>query len=70
MLTLTADMTTNVPRLPLDTSPACFCLPSLFGLHHIASRLRLPSRVARFFLVRDTKTGKMYQINTKYTKCS
>jgi hypothetical protein len=28
------------------------------------------SRVARFFLVRYTKTGKMYQINTKCTKWS
>jgi hypothetical protein len=27
-------------------------------------------RVARFFFVRDTKTGKMYQINTKGTKRS
>jgi hypothetical protein len=27
-------------------------------------------RVARFFLVHDTKTGKMYQMNTKCTKCS
>jgi hypothetical protein len=26
--------------------------------------LRLPARVARFFLVHDTKTGKMYQMNT------
>jgi hypothetical protein len=25
-------------------------------------------RVARFFLVHDTKTGKMYQINGKCTK--
>jgi hypothetical protein len=28
------------------------------------------SRVARFFLVHDTKTGKMYQMNTKCTKWS
>jgi hypothetical protein len=27
-------------------------------------------RIARFFLVRDTKTGKMYQINTQCTKWS
>jgi hypothetical protein len=27
-------------------------------------------RVARFFLVHDTKTGKMYQMNTKCTKWS
>jgi hypothetical protein len=26
------------------------------------------TRVARFFLVHDTKTGKMYQMNTKCTK--
>jgi hypothetical protein len=26
-------------------------------------------RVARFFFVHDTKTGKMYQINTQYPKC-
>jgi hypothetical protein len=26
------------------------------------------SRVARFFLVQNTKTGKIYQITTKYTK--
>jgi hypothetical protein len=28
------------------------------------------NRVARFFLVHDTKTGKMYQMNTKCTKWS
>jgi hypothetical protein len=27
-------------------------------------------RVARFFLVNDTKTGKMYQMNTKCTEWS
>jgi hypothetical protein len=27
------------------------------------------SRVARFFLVQNTKTGKIYQITTSYTKC-
>jgi hypothetical protein len=27
------------------------------------------SRVARFFLVQNTKTGKIYQITTNYTKC-
>jgi hypothetical protein len=27
-------------------------------------------RVARFFLVHDTKTAKMYQMNTKCTKLS
>jgi hypothetical protein len=26
-------------------------------------------RVARFFLVQNTKTGKIYQISTNYTKC-
>jgi hypothetical protein len=26
-------------------------------------------RVARFFLVQNTKTGKIYQITTNYTKC-
>jgi hypothetical protein len=30
----------------------------------------LEPRVARFFLVHDTKTGKMYQIKTKCTKWS
>jgi hypothetical protein len=29
-----------------------------------------PSRVARLFLLLDTKTGKMYQINIKCTKLS
>jgi hypothetical protein len=28
------------------------------------------NRVARFFLVHDTKTGKMYQMNTKCTRWS
>jgi hypothetical protein len=28
------------------------------------------TRVARFFLVHDTKAGKMYQMNTKCTKWS
>jgi hypothetical protein len=28
------------------------------------------SRVARFLLVHDTKTGKMYQMNSKCTKWS
>jgi hypothetical protein len=28
----------------------------------------LMNRVARFFLVHDTKAGKMYQMNTKCTK--
>jgi hypothetical protein len=27
------------------------------------------TRVARSFLVHDIKTGKMYQMNTKYPKC-
>jgi hypothetical protein len=27
------------------------------------------ARVARFFLVQNTKTGKIYQITTNYTKC-
>jgi hypothetical protein len=27
------------------------------------------SRVARFFVEQNTKTGKIYQITTKYTKC-
>jgi hypothetical protein len=26
-------------------------------------------RVARFFLLHDTKTGKMYQMVIKYSKC-
>jgi hypothetical protein len=26
-------------------------------------------RVARFFFVQNTKMGKIYQINTNYTKC-
>jgi hypothetical protein len=30
----------------------------------------IPIRVARFFMVHDTKTGKMYQMNTKCTKWS
>jgi hypothetical protein len=29
-----------------------------------------PNRVARFFLLHDTKTGKVYQMNTKCTKWS
>jgi hypothetical protein len=33
-------------------------------------RRRAGIRVARFFLVHDTKTGKMYQMNTKCTKWS
>jgi hypothetical protein len=28
-----------------------------------------PARVARFFLIQNTKTEKMYQITTNYTKC-
>jgi hypothetical protein len=32
------------------------------------NHFELEHRVARFFLVHDTKTGKMYQMNTKYTK--
>jgi hypothetical protein len=28
----------------------------------------VPSRVARFFAVQFTKTGKIYQMTTKYTK--
>jgi fructosamine-3-kinase len=35
-------------------------------LHNI----QLTCRVARFFLVLDTKAGKMYQMNTKCTKWS
>jgi hypothetical protein len=34
------------------------------------SFLRAQSRVARFFLVHDTKTGKMYQISTVCTEWS
>jgi hypothetical protein len=30
--------------------------------------IRRRSRVARFFLVRETETGKMYEISTKCTK--
>jgi hypothetical protein len=33
--------------------------------HSAISQNMFQSRVARFFLVRDIKTGKMYQINTK-----
>jgi hypothetical protein len=29
------------------------------------NKARVENRVARFFLVHDTKTGKMYQKNTK-----
>jgi hypothetical protein len=29
----------------------------------------LPNRVARFFLVQNTKTGKIYQITTNFTQC-
>jgi hypothetical protein len=35
------------------------CLPGKGYLH----------RVARFFLIQHTKTGKIYEINTKYFKC-
>jgi hypothetical protein len=31
---------------------------------------RSESRVARFFLVRVAQSGKMYQMNTKCTKCT
>jgi hypothetical protein len=34
------------------------------------SRMCFLTRVARFFLVHDTKPGKMYQLNTKCTKWS
>jgi hypothetical protein len=33
-------------------------------------RARHRSRVARFLLVHDTKTGKMFQMSTKCTKWS
>jgi hypothetical protein len=30
---------------------------------------KLAARVARFFFKQNTKTGKIYQITTNYTKC-
>jgi hypothetical protein len=39
------------------------------GLFPAASRVRVINRVARFFLVHDTKTGKMYQMVIKFPKC-
>jgi hypothetical protein len=38
-----------------------------FDVHQIRFCLTIAVRVARFFLVQDTKTGKMYRVNTKLT---
>jgi hypothetical protein len=46
------------------SAPAQICICRDGSIFHI------PSRVARLFLVRDTKTEKMYQMNTKCTKWS
>jgi hypothetical protein len=48
------------------------CMPrySHFKLILVASVAFVQIRVARFFLVQHTKTGKIYQITTKYTKWS
>jgi hypothetical protein len=43
----------------------------LIGVAGVAqmSKQTSTTRVARFFLVQNTKTGKIYQITTNYTKC-
>jgi hypothetical protein len=40
------------------------------GLEEKEGKMLHKSRVARFFLVRDTKTGKMYQMVIKFSKMS
>jgi hypothetical protein len=46
------------------------CLEKInLKLHSSWTPQRLLCRVARFFLVQNTKTGKKYQITTIYTKC-
>jgi hypothetical protein len=48
----------NIPGSPFKASPT------------LSVPVKLHSRVARFFLVHDTKAGKMYQMNTKCIKWS
>jgi hypothetical protein len=43
-------------------------LVTLVSASKVAYPRRLSDRVAKFFLVQNTKTGKMYQISTKNTK--
>jgi hypothetical protein len=45
-----------------------FIKERLCGLSEVGEENRITARVARFFLIQHTKTGKNYQNGVKYTK--
>jgi hypothetical protein len=61
----------QVSSLALPNLICCYFLPrQKFSKCLIEKPLkRNVNRVARFFLVQNTKTGKIHQITTNYTKC-
>jgi hypothetical protein len=59
-------MSSQMRKLELYTKQNRFPL----FLRNFCGALEVKNRVARFFLVHDTKTGKMYQIDSKRTQWS
>jgi hypothetical protein len=62
----------DIKKIYADNPKCGFWVAEL--LNEESSALKAPkgtaTRVARFFLVHDTKIGKMYQMNTKCTRWS